>query len=357
MTLAMKLSAFRVPAAALLLALLWATPVRADYLDEAWDRCMDGRGDPEGNARACMDVINSRDFYPEDESLAWMMHGWYLQGFEEHDAAIRDFDAAIDLDPRNGQAYFYRGLSLEALGYCGEALDDMEYAARLFPEGNYGPAIDESPCLQPPDFAIVFNGLYCPRVQKDSVLYPANEIKLDVVVTAPDGSWQTTSFPSRNGAYQGVKAGSRKSGKSTVVWRGAHQPVTMQVVMWEVDDGGAVIDALTEIAVDFALTRGANTMRKYAVRQGANRLAARAGAKAAREMVETVDLTGQVSGHISSLPKALVGANNDLVGALGIANVTPEAYPGLGQEGGFNYHLSTRHRGGGADCRAYFEFR
>jgi tetratricopeptide (TPR) repeat protein len=304
-----------------------------------------------------MDVIDSREFYPEDESLAWMMHGWYLQGFEDHDAAIADFDTAISLDPRNGQAYFYRGLSLEALGYCGEALDDMEYGARLFPEGNYGPAIEESPCLIPPDFAIVFNGLYCPRVQKDSVFYPANEIKLDVVVTAPDGSWQTTSFPNRNGAYQGVKAGTRKSGKGVTVWQGPHQPVTIQIVMWEVDDGGRLLDSLTEIAVDFALTRGTNTLRKYAVRQGANRAAAYAGGKAAQEMIKTVDLTGQISGHISSLPKALVGANNDLVGAIGIANVTPEAYPVLNQQAGFRYHLSTVHRGGGADCRTYFEFR
>ena len=128
-------------------------------------------------------------------------------------------------------------------------------------------------------------------------------------------------------------------------------------MVWEYDDGGPLVDSLTEIAVDFALMRGTKTMSKYAVRQGANKMATGAGRRAVNQTMKEVDLSGQFSSHISSLPKALVGANNDLVGAIGIANLTPDAYPNVFQENGFTYNFKTIHRKGGADCRLYFEFR
>ena len=112
-----------------------------------------------------------------------------------------------------------------------------------------------------------------------------------------------------------------------------------------------------QVAVDFALTRGTRTLSKHAVRQGANRAGAYAGARATRQAMKSVDLSGELSRHISSLPKALVGASNDLVGSTGIANVYPDAYSSTGSEAGFRYHFSTVHRRGGADCRLYFEFR
>ena len=153
-----------------------------------------------------------------------------------------------------------------------------------------------------------------------------------------------------------MKNGSKRSGKGRRLWTGPSQPLTLQLTMWEYDDGGPLIETMTELAVDFALTRGTGTLAKHAVKRGAKKAAAKQGAQAARDLMETVDLSGHLSSHISSLPTALVGANNDLIGHIGLVNIYPEAYGNPSRQNGFAYNFYTRFRRGGADCRVYFLF-
>jgi len=257
-------------------------------------------------------------------------------------------------------------LSLRELGQLERAKDDFETALSFGYNRNYQNIADETRSRLRDQYAreeaynrrpvsLVFNGFRCPKVQNDSVFYPANEIHIDVIVTDSAGGYQSWAFPTRTKVYKGIKAGSRRN-VSKRIWQGQDQPLSVQVVVWEYDDGGPLVESLTEIAVDFALTRGSKTLSKAAVKRGVNATAARGGHYAAKHTMEKLDLSGQLSQSISSLPKALVGANNVLVGAIGVAGLSWDSLGSASSEQGFNYHFYTRHRRGGADCRVYFQF-
>ncbi len=154
-----------------------------------------------------------------------------------------------------------------------------------------------------------------------------------------------------------LKNGSKRAGKGRRLWTGPSQPLTLQVTLWEYDDGGPVVEQLTEVAVDFALTRGTRTLAKHVVKRGVSRTAARAGARTARQVIKKLDLSAQLAGHLSSLPKAFFGTDNDLIGHIGIVNVYPDNRGKLLRQAGFTYDLSTVFRRGGADCRVYFLFQ
>jgi hypothetical protein len=213
--------------------------------------------------------------------------------------------------------------------------------------------VSRDPDPPPRRYRLVFNGLYCPRVMKDSLFNPDNEIFANVAIIDEDGRQTTQKIP-HGGFFKGVVAGSKRAGRSQLLWSGEPRSLTFQIVAWERDDGARMVEQLTNIAVDFALTRGKNTVMKGLVRRSAYRKGANS---AAGQLLDTLDLSSQLSRHISSLPKALVGANNDLIGALGIRNIYPDAYGNPRNEAGFSYHFYTRLARAGADCRFYFQFR
>lgn len=256
-----------------------------------------------------------------------------------------------------------RGLLNERRGRMPEAERDLRQAAELRGEPYRGPAAQpprvdrHSPSIARPEHArnvrLVFNGMACPRVQGDSVLYPANEIFANVVVIDESGRSRASKLPPR-GVFGNVTAGSRRAGNQQLVWAGPSQYLSFQITVWEYDDGGPVVDTLTGIAVDFALTRGQRTLARAAVKGTVARTATH---KALRDASDTLDLTGELSRHIATLPKSLLGTSNDLIGAIGVANVHPDAYAARRADNNFSYHFFTRHRKGGADCRFYFEFK
>jgi len=258
------------------------------------------------------------------------------------------------------RAYERRGRINEARGRATEAERDLRFAAELRGERyvgrDPGPARAQPPVqapVPPREYRLVFNGFQCPRVQGDSILYPANEIFANVVVTDERGGKRVSKLPPR-GVFNKVVAGSRRGGNNQIVWSGPSQPLILQIVVWEHDDGGPLVEDLTEVAVDFALTRGRNTLTRTMVKGSVARGVTN---HAVRQASETLDLTGELSKHVSTLPKRILGTGNDLIGAIGINNILPEAYGETNRDGHFSYHVATRHRRGGADCRFYFQFR
>jgi tetratricopeptide (TPR) repeat protein len=57
---------------------------------------------------------------------------WFQK--QEHQRAVEDFSAAIELDPRSALAFNNRGHNLQQLGRHQEALKDFDQAIRLAPE-------------------------------------------------------------------------------------------------------------------------------------------------------------------------------------------------------------------------------
>ncbi len=334
--------------------------------DNSYDSCMQDGGNYRSKLIDCNIALHSGFFAGEDLANIHFMKGIHFQNGREHRKAINAFNDAVEINPNDAEAYYFRGVSSEALGNLEVAQQDFDIVLQFKQNNEFSRAArdaywdiedqlryEERMRNQP--VALVYKGMWCPRVQVDSLIYPANEIHIDTIVTDYNGHHSKKAFPSRSKVYENIKKGSTRRA-NVVIWQGTPQPLTLQVTVWEVDNGGPFVENLTKVAVDFALTRGTKTMSKYAVRKGANAMAAKAGRQAANQAIKKVDLTNQLSGHISSLPKALVGANNDPVGAIGIANLMPDAYS-TSQEKGFRYSFKTVHRRGGADCRVYFEFR
>lgn len=338
-----------------------------EQADRHYDDCMREGGSRAGKVFVCLLAIHSGNYSGTDLANLYFMKGIHQQNGGQHGKAISDFTEALAINPNDAEAYFYRGWSQRELGNLGDAQADFDTALQFGHNPDFERAARETSreidgqyrryeeSLRPQPVSLVLNGMWCPRVQRDSLIYPANEIHIDVVVTDSRGGYQSTALPSRNGVYKGIKAGTkRRIGKT--VWHGIDQSVDVQVVMWEYDNGGPLVESLTEIAVDFALTRGTKTLSKAAVKKGVNATAARSGRYAAKQSIERFDLSSQLSRRISSLPKALVGADNDLIGAIGLTNASSDSYGAPSVEGGFRYHFYTRLRRGGADCRVYFEF-
>lgn len=341
--------------------------VSEDNAYESYDRCMQDSGNYKSRLIDCNIVLYSGIFTGNDLANIHFMKGIHFQRGREHGKAIGAISDALNINPDDAEAYYFRGVSLEALGDLENALRDYDTVLQFGQNTEFTRAADnairdienqlryeQNQANQP--VALMYKGMWCPNIQRDSVLYPANEIHIDTVVIDQNGNHFKKAIPARGRVYKNIKKGSTRR-TNLLLWQGPPDPLVFQVMVWEYDDGGPLVDSLTEIAVDFALTRGTRTMSKYAVRQGASRVAAGAGRRAVNQTIKEVDLSGQLASHISSLPKALVGANNDLVGAIGIANVTPDAYGRVYQENGFTYNFKTIHRKGGADCRLYFEFR
>ena len=69
---------------------------------------------------------------PED-AAGYAGRGWSYIFLETPKLALRDFETAIRLDPKNGDAYSGRGYALAQSGRPAEAIRDAEQALRLDP--------------------------------------------------------------------------------------------------------------------------------------------------------------------------------------------------------------------------------
>lgn len=201
---------------------------------------------------------------------------------------------------------------------------------------------------------IVYGGFKCDRIQKDSVVRPANEIAILVTVSELDsGRTVQRTFPSPGGHYGNIKAGSIRF-TSQPVWEGPPQSLDVNVVMIEVDGGDAQLRGTTQAAfqvIQAAYSRGRTPGPAVdARRRGGNPVA---------------DLVARGLGRI-------FGTGNDLVGHATM-HVNDDAHNGYWwesqatnysyiddrgrQRARVRYHFKTDHRRGGADCSVYFQFQ
>ncbi len=70
---------------------------------------------------------------------AFFNRGLALAALDKFDEAIKDYDKATKLDPKNKEAFYNMGLALVALGKCSEAIKAYDEAVTLDP--NYNDAI------------------------------------------------------------------------------------------------------------------------------------------------------------------------------------------------------------------------
>ena len=151
-------------------------------------------------AGALADDTRALGLEPDPPTLA--ARGWtYLLAFEAATLALPDFEAAIRLDPRNGDAHNGRGLARVRLGQDPrDAVSDAETALRLGPQEPrapynaariYAQAVSRFDAKAiPPDLPLAWRGRYQDRAVQ--LLRQA----IDLTPVAQRGTfWQTTIAP------------------------------------------------------------------------------------------------------------------------------------------------------------------
>lgn len=281
---------------------------------------------------------------------------YYEQG--RYREAVSALSEAIEFDPTVPQYFENRAYAYEMLDQFGRSRSDLEAAQRLTNDPNYGRIADDidqdarDRYNASREFTLNYEGFLCDRVQEDSILYPANEIKIQTLVYEPgDDLAYSVDLPER-GSFGGVDPGHRDNRQSGAIWQGGIEPINLSVVMWEHDDGGPVVDWASYIVVNAALayaTRGVaqkpNIYRGGYIAAGNPRGAPQSGFT-----------PGLIDGAVSGVLKSALGTDNDHVGTAHIRNVHPADYADapLHEERGFYHHLSTVHRRGGAFCKVFF---
>ncbi|MFN7881677.1 MAG: tetratricopeptide repeat protein, partial [bacterium] len=119
--------------ALLLSGVAGAPDVAAQQQDRDWADCVQGE-DRERLIRGCTAVLNRGNRETAgNRAVAFNNRGWAHQDRRNFDAAMRDYDEAIRLDPRDAHAFFNRGLVHQRRGNFDAALRDYDEAIRLNP--------------------------------------------------------------------------------------------------------------------------------------------------------------------------------------------------------------------------------
>ena len=104
---------------------------------------MTAKGDADllaGNLDAAIAEFNriiALNLTPQQASLAVMRRGTCYYAKHDLDRAIRDYDQALRLDPRNAAAYDNRANALEARGDISDAIKDYNESLRLNPRNPF----------------------------------------------------------------------------------------------------------------------------------------------------------------------------------------------------------------------------
>jgi tetratricopeptide (TPR) repeat protein len=53
---------------------------------------------------------------------------------DHHEDSIKDYDAAISLNPKEAVFFYYRGLAKKSLGRYGDSIDDYDKALKFYTE-------------------------------------------------------------------------------------------------------------------------------------------------------------------------------------------------------------------------------
>lgn len=123
----------------LLIATLMAAPSRAKQPDSAWSQCVsvDLRRPPEQRITACNQVIVG-GLLPADTAAALVNRGDAHLALGRAHHAMRDYDEAIRLSPKDAAAFAARCGAFSVQQRYDRALKDCDEAARLGTDGRDG---------------------------------------------------------------------------------------------------------------------------------------------------------------------------------------------------------------------------
>ena len=119
---------------AALLATLLALAGPALALDD-WDQAQQAyrQGDLAGAASLLARALGDKNLAPERRVQAHSLRGTALMRLGQADQALKEFEAALALDPEFTEGYFKRSLAREKLGRLGPAQADMERFLKMRP--------------------------------------------------------------------------------------------------------------------------------------------------------------------------------------------------------------------------------
>jgi tetratricopeptide (TPR) repeat protein len=107
-------------------------PVTAETVELAWEHC-DGAGAPELRLNQCSTVISFPGTTPERRAAALIVRGAIRTNQGEYARALADFGRAMRIDRTNAQVHFERGLVHQATGAYDFAIRDYDAALSLQP--------------------------------------------------------------------------------------------------------------------------------------------------------------------------------------------------------------------------------
>ena len=344
-------------------AYIAATPEKvALWMDE----CTGNNNNIPSKQRHCDLVVQSNEHVTDKEyarAVSELGIIYYEQG--QYSDAVGNFSEAIKFDPNEARHYENRAYAYEMLDEIGLADADLASAERISNDPRYSEIRNavitqaEMRDREQRQFVISYEGFSCRRIQKDSILYPANEVKIQTFVYSADqadGAY-AVDLPSANGSFGNVNPGHRDTRQNGPIWQGGIDPVHLSVVMWEHDDGGPIIDiaafALTEAAMAYVGAKAVpTTMKVRNIYRGGmikTNMPSQGTSKGGFS-------PGLIDGAVGSVLKSAFGTDNDHMGTYHYYNIEPDylAEQAYQRSNDFVYHIKTNHKHGGADCDVYF---
>lgn len=281
-----------------------AAQAAADRAQDDLDLCSDAR-DFDTAGIACTRAINSGHLSSQGFSLAYFNRAILYARIGDYERAVADLDDMLGFSPGDRKAIELR----------------QKYAqAALPPPG--------------PMYSIYYQGLFCPGVPKDTIMYPAAELFLTTTVFPignPDAQ-VVKVHPGKGSYYPNVKPGFKTRTHSRI-WSGRQNRVRLAASLWEHDGGGKKLEQVALVVAAIAI--------------------AAKGKGGTRPSGQPSGITIRPSGNVAN---ALFGTGHDLLGISYFSNLDLSYFidrPKRNDAGILN-HLVTSHKQGGADCRVYF---
>lgn len=344
-------------------AYIAATPEKVDI----WmDECVGNNNDYVAKARYCDLVIQSNEHVSDTEyARAVAERGIIYYEQAQYREAVQSFTEAIEFDANKASYYENRAYAYEMLDEINRADADLASAERISNDPRYR-EIREAVITQAEmrereqrQFIISYEGFSCRRIQKDSIIYPANEVKIQTFVYSAenaDGAY-AVDLPSASGSFGNVNPGHRDTRQNGPIWQGGIEPVHLSVVMWEHDNGGPIVDlaafVLTEAALAYVGAKAVPTTMKFRNIYRGGMIKTKVPSQGTSKGGFS---PGVIDGAVGGVLKSAFGTDNDHMGTFHYYNIEPDfvAEQEYQRSNNFVYHIKTNHKAGGADCDVYF---
>jgi tetratricopeptide (TPR) repeat protein len=100
---------------------------------------------PDSDLRLATELIDSAFAKRPSSALAHLVRGGVVR-FGHPEAALAEYEAALEIDPNYPPAYFYKGIELTELGRAREAIAAHQIALRLSPKDPLAPSMHYGLC-------------------------------------------------------------------------------------------------------------------------------------------------------------------------------------------------------------------